>query len=172
MREIRRKDRLITDRKEIEDILSSCKVFRMAVCDEDGMYIVPLNFGYTYEDDVLKLYFHSSREGRKVDALATDGRVAIEMDTDHYLVEGARACDYGYLYSSITGNGTARLITDIDEKREALDCLMNHQLARNRENLRSFDKILKKKYVYSEDALLKTAVYEITVDSFTCKSRR
>ena len=31
-------------------------------------YIVPLNFGYTYEEDVLKLYFHSAGEGRKVDA--------------------------------------------------------------------------------------------------------
>ena len=60
----------------------------MAVHDEEGMYIVPLNFGYTYEDDVLKLYFHSAGEGRKVDALAADPKVAIEMDTDHYLVEG------------------------------------------------------------------------------------
>ena len=60
----------------------------MAVHDEEGMYIVPLNFGYTYEEDVLKLYFHSAGEGRKVDALAADPKVAIEMDTDHYLVEG------------------------------------------------------------------------------------
>lgn len=59
----------------------------MAVHDEEGMYIVPLNFGYTYEEDVLKLYFHSAGEGRKVDALAADPKVAIEMDTDHYLVE-------------------------------------------------------------------------------------
>lgn len=47
----------------------------MAVHDEEGMYIVPLNFGYTYEEDVLKLYFHSAGEGRKVDALAADPKV-------------------------------------------------------------------------------------------------
>ena len=88
MREMRRSDRMITDREEIVDVLDSCKVFRMAVHDEEGMYIVPLNFGYTYEEDVLKLYFHSAGEGRKVDALAADPKVAIEMDTDHYLVEG------------------------------------------------------------------------------------
>ena len=70
MREMRRSDRMITDREEIVDVLDSCKVFRMAVHDEEGMYIVPLNFGYTYEEDVLKLYFHSAGEGRKVDALA------------------------------------------------------------------------------------------------------
>ena len=90
MREMRRSDRMITDREEIVDVLDSCKVFRMAVHDEEGMYIVPLNFGYTYEEDVLKLYFHSAGEGRKVDALAADPKVAIEMDTDHYLVEGQK----------------------------------------------------------------------------------
>ena len=54
MREMRRSDRMITDREEIVDVLDSCKVFRMAVHDEEGVYIVPLNFGYTYEEDVLK----------------------------------------------------------------------------------------------------------------------
>ena len=39
MREMRRSDRMITDREEIVDVLDSCKVFRMAVHDEEGMYI-------------------------------------------------------------------------------------------------------------------------------------
>lgn len=172
MREMRRNDRMITDREEILDVLNSCKVFRMAVHDEDGLYIVPLNFGYTYEGDVLKLYFHSANEGRKVDAMAADPKVAIEMDTDHYLVEGPNACSFGYLYSSIMGNGTVRKLTDPDEKCEALNCLMNHQLMRNIDNMRSFDKVVRKKYNYSEKTLAAVNVYEIVVDDFTCKSRR
>ena len=144
----------------------------MAVHDEEGMYIVPLNFGYTYEEDVLKLYFHSAGEGRKVDALAADPKVAIEMDTDHYLVEGPNACSFGYLYSSIMGKGTARKLTDPEEKCEALNCLMNHQLARNTENMRSFDKVEKKKYNYSDQMLAAVNVYEIVVENFMCKSRR
>ena len=148
MREMRRSDRMITDREEIVDVLDSCKVFRMAVHDEEGMYIVPL------------------------DALAADPKVAIEMDTDHYLVEGPNACSFGYLYSSIMGNGTARKLTDPEEKCEALNCLMNHQLARNTENMRSFDKVEKKKYNYSDQMLAAVNVYEIVVENFTCKSRR
>ena len=31
MREMRRSDRMITDREEIVDVLDSCKVFRMAI---------------------------------------------------------------------------------------------------------------------------------------------
>lgn len=172
MREMRRNDRMITDREEIVDVLDSCKVFRMAVHDEEGMYIVPLKFGYTYEEDVLKLYFHSAGEGRKVDALAADPMVAIEMDTDHYLVEGPNACSFGYLYSSIVGNGIARKLTEPEEKCAALNCLMNHQLTRNTDNMRSFDKIEKKKYNYSDQMLAVVNVYEIVVESFTCKSRR
>ena len=56
-----------------------------------------------------------------MDALAADPKVAIEMDTDHYLVEGPNACSFGYLYSSIMGNGTARKLTDPEEKCEALN---------------------------------------------------
>lgn len=107
-----------------------------------------------------------------MDALAADPKVAIEMDTDHYLVEGPNACSFGYLYSSIMGNGTARKLTDPEEKCEARNCLMNHQLARNTENMRSFDKVEKKKYNYSDQMLAAVNVYEIVVENFTCKSRR
>ena len=36
MREMRRSDRMITDREEIVDVLDSCKVFRMAVARGGG----------------------------------------------------------------------------------------------------------------------------------------
>ena len=49
---------------------------------------------------------------------------------------------------------------------------MNHQLTRNTDNMRSFDKIEKKKYNYSDQALAAVNVYEIVVENFTCKSRR
>lgn len=172
MREMRRKDRLITDTENIREIISSCKVFRMAVQDEDGLYIVPLNFGYLYDGEELKLYFHSAKEGRKVDALAANPNVAVEMDTDHYLVEGEAACDYSYCYSSLVGSGTARLITLAEEKVQALDLLMRHQTERNTENRRKFDKSEEKQFSYTEAALNAVAVYEIRLTGFTCKARR
>ena len=49
---------------------------------------------------------------------------------------------------------------------------MNHQLARNTDNMRSFDKVEKKKYNYSDQMLAAVNVYEIVVENFTCKSRR
>ena len=67
--EMRRKDRLVDDPHELRLILEECKVCRIATIDEEGLYIVPLNFGYEYDGEKLALYVHSSRDGRKVRVL-------------------------------------------------------------------------------------------------------
>ena len=43
---MRRKDREITERAEIEAILREAQVCRIALADDDGPYIVPMSFGY------------------------------------------------------------------------------------------------------------------------------
>ena len=52
---MRRKDREITDIEEIRDIIEKCKVCRLAMQDEEGLYLVPLNFGYEFEKESLAL---------------------------------------------------------------------------------------------------------------------
>ena len=54
MREMRRKDREVTDEARIDEIISRCNCCRIGFNDSGEVYIVPLNFGYTYEEDVLK----------------------------------------------------------------------------------------------------------------------
>jgi len=127
---MRRKDREVTREPELQAILEECKVCRIAVTDQDGPYIIPMNFGYVYENGALTLYFHSAKEGRKLDAIRQNPQVAFEMDCGHGLVEGKAACEYGYSFSSITGKGTARIVTDLEEKKKALSCLMFHQTGR------------------------------------------
>ncbi len=128
---MRRQDRAVTDERELRAILDSCKVCRIAMQDRDGLYIVPMNFGYTWEDGVLRLYFHSAGEGRKLEALAENPHVAFEMDSGHALVEGDTACAYAYRFQSIIGSGEAAFITDSAEKKKALSLLMQHQTGRD-----------------------------------------
>ena len=66
---MRRMDRLVSDRARIGRIIADSAVCRVAVKDEEGLYIVPLSFGYVYEGDSLTLYFHSAKEGRKIRAM-------------------------------------------------------------------------------------------------------
>ncbi len=63
---MRRKDREVVDQKEIMQIIDNCKVCRIAMHDKEGLYIVPLNFGYSYENSQLVLFFNRAKEGRKI----------------------------------------------------------------------------------------------------------
>ncbi len=127
---MRRQDREVTEIEELLAIIESCKVCRIGIQDEQGLYIVPVNFGYEYVDGRLTLYFHSAREGRKIDALARRQEVCFEMDCEHRLIEGATACKHSFSFKSIIGSGTASFVEEASAKQRALDLLMKHQTGR------------------------------------------
>ena len=88
---MRRKDREVTEMEEIQQIFDECKVCRIGIMDENGPYIVPVNYGYVREEGKVILYIHGAREGKKIDLIR------------HELVEGDTACQYSYYYASIIG---------------------------------------------------------------------
>ena len=49
--------------------------------DEEGMFVVPVNYGFEWEDELL-LYFHSAKEGRKADAFLTLRDAACDIAHD------------------------------------------------------------------------------------------
>ena len=53
---MRRKDREITGRENIEPILRACKTCRVAMTAEGMPYVIPLNFGYTWDESGLTLF--------------------------------------------------------------------------------------------------------------------
>ena len=79
---MRRKDREISGRENIEPILQACKTCRLAMVADGAPYVIPLNYGYTWYEDGLTIYFHSGIKGKKIDALRADPRVCFEMDTE------------------------------------------------------------------------------------------
>ena len=72
MREMRLNKREIKDPDILRDIIESCDIVRLGLRDRDGMFIVPVNYGYDIETDgtglKLTLYIHGAREGRKAEA--------------------------------------------------------------------------------------------------------
>lgn len=155
---MRRSDREVTEIKDLLDIIASCKVCRLALQDADGLYIVPLNFGYEYADGKLLLYFHSAKEGRKINAITQNNDVCFEMDCDHRLIEADAACSYGFAFKSIIGNGTASIVGDIEEKKKALELLMQHQTG--------------KEFSFHEKMINAVTVFKVDVVSFTGKYHR
>lgn len=156
---MRRKDRQITDLKEMLKIMRKCDCCRLGLRDENGVYIVPMNFGIAEQDSDIKLYFHCAESGRKTDILRSDPNVVFEMDTGHSLAAGSTACSCTFLYQSIMGKGVASIIEDTEEKIFGLTCIMQHY---GHENLCDFKK----------DVLKKTQVIRLTISEWTCKQNK
>lgn len=117
---MRRNEREITDRKDIDDIIRRCRVCHLAMCDEGQPYVVPLNFGY----DGRFLFFHTAPEGRKIDIIKRNNRVGFEFDILHDIVTAEQACKWGAKYESVMGSGTAEIVDDLEAKKEALEWIM------------------------------------------------
>ena len=124
---MRRADRAVTALNDQLEILRSCKVLRLAMEDAQGLYLVPLSFGWKAEGERLTLYIHSAGEGRKVRCMTPGCSVAFEADCGFSLLPGQRACSWSCTYRSVTGTGHAAPVTDPEEKRKALEAILAHQ---------------------------------------------
>ncbi|XCP83668.1 pyridoxamine 5'-phosphate oxidase family protein [Roseburia hominis] len=155
---MRRKDREICDIQEILKIVDHCKVCRIGLCDEGKVYIVPVNFGYQFRNEKLVLYMHGAKAGYKYEVMEKNPQVGFEMDCEHELLEAEAACGYGYCFASIIGNGVAELVTDMEEKKEALALLMRQQTGKD--------------FSFGEKEADSVTVWKVTSETFTAKQRK
>jgi len=138
-------------REDIEEIIRRAQVCRLALCEGDRPYVVPLCFGY--EED--SLYFHCAPSGRKLEILEKNRNVCFEMDVDYELVPGETPCTWGVRYRSVIGFGRASWVRDPEAKRDALEIIMRHYS----DGMAAFP----------EEALARTVVIRVAVDAITGK---
>lgn len=148
---MRRKEQEITDIAVIEDIIRKAQVCHLALSENGRPYIVPLCFGY--KDNTL--YFHSAREGKKLDIIMKNSNVCFEIDTDHELVIGKKACDCSMKYRSVIGFGRAELIEETELKRRAFEIIMQ--------------KYSDDSFEYPEESIQNTAIIKVKIESMTGK---
>ncbi|ESC68622.1 5-nitroimidazole antibiotic resistance [Salmonella enterica subsp. enterica serovar Newport str. WA_14881] len=87
-------------------------------------YVVPVNFGYEYQNGRWIFYFHGARTGKKMRLLRKNPAVCIEMDGDHALLRADDPCDYSYAYTSVFATGLASILQTREEMRHGLDVIM------------------------------------------------
>jgi nitroimidazol reductase NimA-like FMN-containing flavoprotein (pyridoxamine 5'-phosphate oxidase superfamily) len=148
---LRRKEKEITDKSEIESIIHKSLVCRLGLADQEEPYIVPLCFGY----DNNTLYFHSAQNGKKIEVLKRNNRVCFEFDIEPEVQAGKTACAWGMRYRSVIGYGKASFIDDPEEKRKAICMIMGQYTEGN------FD--------FSEKAFQETLVIKVDIQSMTGK---
>jgi len=156
---MRRKDKEITDINEKIAIIEKCKYCRLGLSENNYPYIVPMNYGYVYENEKLILFFHGAKEGKKIGILKNNNNACFEIDCDTQLIEAEKPFDYGYAFKSIIGFGKVIFLETNEEKTSGLNKLMKHQTGNDIE------------YTFSESDLNNVCVYKMDVEEFTGKQK-
>lgn len=114
-REMRRKGQLLSHQESL-DILANKTAGVLALLGDDGYpYAVPISYVY----DQSRIYFHSAKEGHKVDAIRKCAKASFcVIDQDNVVSE-----EYTTYYKSVIAFGTVRVLEDEMEIRKAIEKL-------------------------------------------------
>lgn len=148
---MRRKEREITDRKEIDEIISLGKVMHLALSDNNLPFLIPVFYAY----DGTSLYFHSAKAGTKIDILKRNNNVCFEISVDNGIVESDMACDFEAKHRTVIGFGKAQFLESEDDKIAVLDRIVSQ--------------FTDKKFEYPKGNLHATAVIRIDIESIKGK---
>jgi len=151
-RQMRRSEKEIEDPEEIDAILQTAPVCRIALAVGGVPYVVPVNFAVSRRH----LYFHSAKAGRKIDMLRSNAAVCFEVDIPGDLRVSDTACSWGMAYKSVIGFGRAYFVEDKEDKIKALDILMKKYSGRDA-------------FVYKDDVLDKVCVVGVRIETLSGK---
>ncbi len=158
MKGMTRRELEITDRNEIRAILDKCSYLHLGLCDGDEPYVVPMNYGYTMDEDgKLTFYLHGATQGRKLDIIRQNPKIFAEMECDTEPFAGDVACRYGLSYRSLMARGQAVLIDDPEEKMRALSILMKTQTGGD--------------FTFTEKLVKVVSIIRLDISEYTAKYR-
>ncbi len=152
---MRRKDQEITDKKVLEEILSTSLICRIGMICDGIPYIVPVNYGYS--NDII--YIHSATEGKKIDILKTNNRVCFEIEDTTEIIKKDVSCDWAAKYRSLIGYGTIEIVNDFKQKKQGLDIIMA-QHGKKENN------------VYKDSQIEKMVILKLGIDHLTGKQSK
>ncbi len=143
-----------TDPNLIEKIIRKCDICFVGVVTPDNLpYVIPMNFGFHNNT----IYLHSAPNGKIIDCLENNPNVCVTFSTDHKLAfqHPEVACSYRMKSKSVMAFGKVSFISDLDQKREALNIIMSQYSDKN--------------FIYNDPAVQNVKIWIIPVDKITCK---
>lgn len=103
MPEMRRCDREVTDLAEIQAIIEKSMILHLGLFDEEKNQFI--------------FYMHGARQGHKLDWIAQNPKVCIQIEGEVILDYNHEIpCKYGAFFTSFIGRGKAELLDKYDEK--------------------------------------------------------
>ena len=152
---MRRKDREITDREGIDEIIRGSEVCRLGLSVADSPYVVPVSFGY----DGGAVYLHTAREGKKIEYFEANNRACFEFERNvRVAMDSHSACEWSFSYESVIGYGRIRELITPEEKEYGMSQIAQQYSG----GPGQFDAV----------ALARTRLWKISIDSITGKRSR
>jgi nitroimidazol reductase NimA-like FMN-containing flavoprotein (pyridoxamine 5'-phosphate oxidase superfamily) len=149
---MRRLDKEITSRDEIDAIIRAAQVCRLAFADRSEPYVVPVSFGY----DGDALYIHTARTGRKIEFIEANNRVCFEFEANVSIqADEGDACAWTFEFESVIGYGTIAELENTEDKARGLNQIMLHYSGRE--------------WKIDEAQMSTTRVWRIAIESLTGK---
>ena len=109
---MRRRDKEIKEKENIEAILHAAQECRIAFAVNNQPFLVPVNFAYFNN----ALYIHSAPQGKKIDCIRQNPQVCFEATSYAEIKSGTKACDWTTYYRSVIGYGNAVILSSPKEK--------------------------------------------------------
>ena len=118
---MRRTDKEIADRRQMDEIIRGSLVCRVAVAKDNAPYVVPVSFGY----DGAAIYLHTAPEGKKIGYFEANPQVCFEFERDVELRRDPQsACKWTFIFESVIGYGTISELVEPAQKEHALNEIM------------------------------------------------
>lgn len=150
---MKKKEREITDKNTIIEILKNGKFATISMCRANEPYIVTLSYGFDLEQD--SLYFHSAKEGLKLEFLRENPNVCgTVVDDLGYIMN-----DCSHKYRSIVFCGKMAIVEDLEEKKYGFNIILNH-LENNPGKVKK--KFLKNEQAYDDICIIRLNIIEMT----------
>lgn len=151
---VRRRDRLM-DEQRARELLREGEYGVLSLCEDGVPYGIPINFVWDGQDAI---YLHCAPQGRKWCCLSSEDRVSFcVVGRTHVL-----SAQFTTEYESLVLCGTARVVDDPQQKREALRRLLEKYAPQD----------VSTGLKYMEKSLPRTAVWCLEIESFSGKCKK
>jgi len=149
---MRRSDREIESREEMDKIIRGSHVCRIALAMDNMPYIVPVSFGYDGES----IFIHTAKEGKKINIIKYNNNLCFEFERNVKLFSDPdNACKWTFSYESVIGFGKIYELELLEQRENGLNKIMSQYSG--------------KEWVFGEDKLKNIRVWKIEIKSIAGK---
>ena len=143
----------IKDRKEINNIIRSCKTCYLALSDNDVPYVLPMNFAL----DGDRVILHSAQEGRMWETVKKNPKVCINWTLGEDLAwQNVKVgCSYRVKSKSVIVEGEAEIVEDYDEKYRLMEVFMTQYSDRD--------------FKFGKPSIVNVGIIKVKIEKITAK---